>query len=354
MKSVNLSRRDFIKLGSLCGLSLITIQGKFYPAPDEPRLPAPVGRARVSTTAIYIYSQPDFNSERLGTLRRDEIVTLYDILYSEHGPSYNRRWYQLMNGYAHSAYLQRVDHSYLNTSRLRHIPKGGCLGEITVPYTDSVRRIGKNKWQPLYRLYYQSVLWITDLEQGPDGEPWYRLTDDLLRVHFYIPTTHIHPIPPYEISPISPHLSADEKRIEISLSKQTLTAYESNKVVLQTQVSTGIPTKGPSPNGIPTDTPAGRFYVQTKMPSRHMGDGELTSDIEAYELLGVPWVCLFHKDGLALHGTFWHNNFGRRMSHGCVNLRNKDALWLYRWTTPVASHRDWYTRGLGTQIDILK
>ena len=83
-----------------------------------------------------------------------------------------------------------------------------------------------------------------------------------------------------------------------------------------------------------------------------MGDGAVTDDVEAYELPGVPWVCFFHKDGIALHGTYWHNNFGRRMSHGCVNLRMQDALWIYRWTTPLIAPGEWYTRDYGTRLSI--
>lgn len=286
-------------------------------------------------------------------LHRDEIVTIYGEFRSEPGSASSRRWYEVQDGYVHSAYLQRVDDAHLNTGVLKYIPKNGCLGEITVPYTDTLRRLRGTQWQPLYRLYYQSVHWITGIDDGPDRSPWYRLTGDRLHVHYYIPASHIRQIRGTELRPLSPHLQEDEKRIEISLDSQTLTAYEGSQIVLHTRVSTGIPTKGPSPNGIPTDTPRGRFHVQTKMPSRHMGDGELTSDIEAYELLGVPWVCFFHKDGLALHGTYWHNNFGYKMSHGCVNLRNRDALWLYRWTTPVASPKDWYRRDMGTVIDII-
>lgn len=347
-----LSRREFIKLSGLGALSLIRYPNWLY-SPEE-ALDAPAaGRGRVTTSAIYIYSQPDFHSERLGVLHRDELVTIYRVLFSEHSPPHNKRWYELKNGYIYSAYIQRVDHAYLNQKILTSIPEKGCLGEITVPYSDSMRHLRRGGWQRLYRLYYQSVFWITGLDEGPDGTPWYQLTDDLLHVHFYIPATHIRPIRAEEISPLSPHIAEDEKRIEISLENQTLTAFEGSQIVLRTKISSGIPTNFPSPNGIPTDTPPGRFYVQTKMPSRHMGNGEITADIEAYELLGVPWVCFFHKDGLALHGTYWHSNFGRKMSHGCVNLRNQDALWLYRWTTPVAGHQDWYCRGMGTRIDIL-
>jgi hypothetical protein len=74
--------------------------------------------------------------------------------------------------------------------------------------------------------------------------------------------------------------------------------------------------------------------LATKFPSKHMGNGGLTSDPRAYELIGVPWTTFFHDAGIAFHGTFWHDNFGTPMSHGCVNLPNADALWLFRWTSP--------------------
>jgi hypothetical protein len=56
--------------------------------------------------------------------------------------------------------------------------------------------------------------------------------------------------------------------------------------------------------------------------------------------------------GAALHGTYWHDNFGQRMSHGCVNMRNSDALWVYRWTTPIIQPGEWYARGRGTLVII--
>ena len=72
-----------------------------------------------------------------------------------------------------------------------------------------------------------------------------------------------------------------------------------------------------------------------------------------YSLPGVPWTSFFiFETGVAFHGTFWHNNFGRRMSHGCVNMETTAAKWIYRWTTPTANARDWYRRGLGTLVII--
>jgi hypothetical protein len=70
-------------------------------------------------------------------------------------------------------------------------------------------------------------------------------------------------------------------------------AYEYDQLVFEAEVSSGVPSRGESPNGIPTDTPQGKFHISMKMPSRHMGDGDLTSDLQAYELPGVPWVSFF-------------------------------------------------------------
>jgi hypothetical protein len=203
---------------------------------------------------------------------------------------------------------------------------------------------------PLYRLYYQSLHWVTGIEGGPDGHPWYQLTDDLLHIRYHIPTTHIRLLPLADFRQISPDIPQEDKRIEVSINDQVLRAFEGEQEVFKSKVSTGIHSTGPSPNGLPTDTPLGRFRVGSKMPCRHMGDGEITSDIDAYELVGVPWVTYFHETGVAFHGTYWHNNFGRRMSHGCVNMETAAAKWIYRWTTPTANARDRYRRGLGTLV----
>jgi lipoprotein-anchoring transpeptidase ErfK/SrfK len=143
-----------------------------------------------------------------------------------------------------------------------------------------------------------------------------------------------------------------KKRIEVSISQQLLTAYEGDQVVLQTKIASGLPDNRPNPpGGIPTDTPTGEYNVQSKMPSKHMGDGNVTSDPEAYELPGVPWTCFFvPKTGVATHGTYWHQNWGIPMSHGCVNMRSHEARWIFRWTTPVAAPEKIETIGMGTRV----
>jgi lipoprotein-anchoring transpeptidase ErfK/SrfK len=105
------------------------------------------------------------------------------------------------------------------------------------------------------------------------------------------------------------------KWIDVDLSSQTTRAMQGNTVVRRMVVSTGI-ARYP--------TPVGRFRVYAKYRSTPMsGPG--------YYLPGVPHTMYFYR-GYAIHGTYWHNNFGRPMSHGCINLTRADAAWLYRWS----------------------
>ena len=112
--------------------------------------------------------------------------------------------------------------------------------------------------------------------------------------------------------------------IDINLSQQRLTAYQGNSAVFSGLVSTGVAGKR---------TPTGRFAVRTKISAQRMtGPG--------YNLPGVPYVMYF-AGANAIHGAYWHNNFGRPMSHGCVNMRIPEAKWLYNWAsigTPVSVH----------------
>lgn len=112
--------------------------------------------------------------------------------------------------------------------------------------------------------------------------------------------------------------------IDVNLSTQTLTAYEGSVPVFTALVSTGLPA---------TPTVTGHFKIYSKYTAIDMaGPG--------YYLPAVPWTMFFYR-GYALHGAYWHNNFGRPMSHGCVNLSVPDAKWLFEFAsvgTPVVVH----------------
>jgi len=115
------------------------------------------------------------------------------------------------------------------------------------------------------------------------------------------------------------------KWIEVDLSRQRLAARQGNRIIKAFPVSTGRRW---------TPTPKGTFRIRTKYRRVRMrGPG--------YNLPNVPHTMYFYGS-YGIHGTYWHNNFGHPMSHGCINLSRRDAAWLYRWApkgTKVRIHR---------------
>ncbi len=123
--------------------------------------------------------------------------------------------------------------------------------------------------------------------------------------------------------------TGERKWIDISILNQTLVAYVGRHPVYATLVSTGRGALGDPETGFAT--PRGTFMVYAKHVSATMDGADDATD--SYSLLDVPFVQYFHK-GFALHGTYWHDEFGKMRSHGCVNLAPKDAAWLFEWTDP--------------------
>lgn len=106
----------------------------------------------------------------------------------------------------------------------------------------------------------------------------------------------------------------EDRWIDVDLTRQILTAYEGDVPVRVIVVSTGLPR---------TPTPTGQFRIWAKLRYDDMYGPD-------YYLPDVPYVMYFYG-GYGLHGTYWHNNFGRPMSHGCINLPTPEAEWLFNW-----------------------
>lgn len=144
--------------------------------------------------------------------------------------------------------------------------------------------------------------------------------------------------------------STSEKWIEISLSEQKLRAWEGSNLYLESLVSTGLPY---------FPTPKGEFRIWAKVRATRMEGG---TGRYYYNLPNVPYVMFFENDlingyrGYGLHGTYWHNDFGKVHSHGCVNLPTPVAEKLYYWTSPVMPEGKFYLRASadnpGTRIII--
>ncbi|HYJ08077.1 MAG TPA: L,D-transpeptidase family protein [Polyangiaceae bacterium] len=124
-------------------------------------------------------------------------------------------------------------------------------------------------------------------------------------------------------------VTGDRKWIDISIKQQSLVAYAGKVAVYATLVSTGRAGLG-DPDETES-TPRGTFMIYQKEVASTMDGDEDKGD--SYNLRDVPFVQYFHK-GYALHGAYWHDEFGKVRSHGCINLAPRDAAWLFEWTDP--------------------
>jgi lipoprotein-anchoring transpeptidase ErfK/SrfK len=159
---------------------------------------------------------------------------------------------------------------------------------------------------------------VTILEAVPgqavySGKPtWYRIGDG--RYVYGSLVKVASPIPPASPTPTPPPQANTGKWIEVILSQHTLIAWEGNTPFLTTLVAIGKPS---------TPTVKGTFSIYAKYLSVNMsGPGYYTPR--------VPHTMFFYK-GYAIHGTYWHSNFGQDVSHGCVNVNLDDAAKLYAW-----------------------
>lgn len=131
-----------------------------------------------------------------------------------------------------------------------------------------------------------------------------------------------------------PSVATGNRRwIDISIKHQTLVAYVGKTPVYATLISAGRGGLGPKDDSNPDGerTVRGTFMIHDKAVSATMDGDEDRAD--SYELTDVPFVQYFHR-GFAIHGAYWHHEFGRQRSHGCVNLASWDAAWLFEWTDP--------------------
>lgn len=131
-------------------------------------------------------------------------------------------------------------------------------------------------------------------------------------------------IPPTDTTVLGTTNSAgEEKWIDVSLSEQKVRAWEGNRLIMEFPISSGLW----------SPTPVGTFNIWYKTRSQTMKGGSQSMGTY-YSLPNVPNNMFFYQ-GYALHGAYWHNNFGHPMSHGCVNEPLANAAQIFEWAGPV-------------------
>jgi hypothetical protein len=353
-----LSRREFLRYAG-SGLSALFLLPYFgalprqrlydVPSPADDTLAArssDPSLGRVLGNSVGVYEKPSFSAKLLKMYHTDLVQSITAVTIGDENPSYNRIWYELDHaGYAHSGDIQPVEIIY--NQPIETYPGYPLLAEVTVPFTDSVWNY-KNPKHLAYRLYYSAVFWINDIIRDESGKTWYSVYDDKWFYNYYVEGTHLRPIVSSELTLLSPNVPLEARRLEVRLADQVVVAYEDDRPVFMSLAATGAHFRDGN-----YATPTGHFITSRKRPSRHMAAGDRAAP-NSYDLPGIPWVSYLTDNGISFHGTYWHNDFGKPRSHGCINLSSEAALWVYRWSLPhVPASEETYSQDFGTAVDVV-
>jgi hypothetical protein len=356
----NLSRRDFLKiagasLGALAFRPPKSFDPEYFSSPKRlPDFPKSEIIGRVLENGIDLRSQPT-NDESLTTtiseLTADTLVEWgRQVVGNVVGGLKNQRYVETPQGYIYASVLQPTRN--LPNTPITEMPAGqkGFWAEVTVPYIELAHEgVVASPWLQDHiaynfspKLYYGQVVWI-DQVRTSNGFPEYRWNEDVPHGYgygaygefFWGDGAGLKVLTDTDVAPISPDVDPNDKRIEANLDYQTLSCYEGNTEVYFCRIASGL---GYDPStSQPSDklaTPVGNLLTHWKIISLNMTAGTFQS---GYSTPAVPWSTMISGDGVAIHGAFWHNAFGEKRSHGCINVTPEDAKWIFRWTTPSVS-----------------
>jgi hypothetical protein len=347
-----LSRREILKLGAL-GLAGLA----FRPWLDMGRLEQPwskwsylqeewpdseqLGR-NCTGGIIRLRSKPSADSPIIKSLYEDTVVPwLREVAGETPAGTFSCKWVETPEGYLYSPGVQPVRN--IINKPLTAIPASasgttgkGMWVEVTVPYVDIylVQQAPASPWLqaiPRPRLYYGQVMWVDDVTTNSNGQVLYRV-GELYGTYgdmFWAAAEAFRPITPDDIAPIHPE--AQDKKVHVDLNHQTLSCFEGQQEVYFCRISSGAKFDAEGNVVDKWATPVGAPSIFRKLVSIHMSGGGTGA---GWDTPGIGWDCFFAQGGVAIHSTFWHNDFGAARSHGCVNATIEDSKWVFRWTTP--------------------
>jgi hypothetical protein len=346
MKGSNehLTRRTFLKLTALSigGFSLLQRNKGLALA----EFPAGERLGRVNVGKVELKAKPDIDSQTVGELYEDTVVLWLREMVGRNTFRTNQRWVETPDGFIWSPYLQPVQN--IINAPVIGLPEGnaetGMWVEVSLPYVDllldnppprspNLKNRDELGLQP--RLYYSQVMWVDQIKTDDQGQIWYRINErygsygDIL----WGDAKAFRSLTKEDITPISPEV--EEKRVFVNITDQTLSCFEGTVEVFFTRISSGALYNF---NGERVDawaTPIGNFPIWRKLVSLHMSGGTTGG---GWDLPGIGFTSLFVGSGVAIHSTFWHNNFGEPISRVCVNARPEDAKWIFRWTQPIVQY----------------
>jgi len=356
----NINRRDFLKISGigLAGLGSLALNPnqlfnyQFFSTPKPlPQFPASEIIGRIVDPDISLRSTPTNDDSAINNvIARLGADTLLEwnreVVGNVIGGLNNQRYVETPQGYVYSSVIQPTRN--LPNTPVAEMPAGlpGFWAEVTVPYVDLTHEgVVASPWLQdhiLYnfppRLYYGQTVWI-DQVRNVNGFPEYRWNEDAGHGYgygaygefFWADGAAFKILTDADVSPINPDVDPNEKRIDVDLDNQTLSCFEGNTEVFFCRISSGLKFDAFGQASTELATPVGNLLTHWKIISLNMTAGTFQS---GYSTPAVPWSTMISGDGIAIHGAFWHNAFGEKRSHGCINVTPDDAKWIFRWTTP--------------------
>jgi lipoprotein-anchoring transpeptidase ErfK/SrfK len=240
----------------------------------------------------------------------DNYVTVYEV-QGEWGRTGTDRWIRMANVNKQSVVVSRFTGLLLDPETAQPYP---IAWSIVNQYGSPEPGANPSESRPLFYRYTYHYIYETVVDD--EGYNWYRIAPDTW-VHQFRVSVHQPIARPAEID--------TERWVAIDLYEQVLTAYEGDRPVFTTLISSGLPWWA---------TNEGLFNVTWMRPRDDMTQ-DLPNDF--YYLEEIPWTSFFDR-GIAMHGTYWHDGFGYPQSHGCVNMSITDAHWLYQFIRDEFDH----------------
>lgn len=286
---------------------------------------------------IRVFNEPSIYS---GSVRNLHWGTVIPVTNVTHGTTYDGRarstvWYETLDGWVHSAYVVPCHEQFQEP--LDEVD-GEFWGEIVKPHSWQFTQPSLRSYQwdwSYYMNYWGQIHRFAERAEDAEGRVWYRLLDDVEeKRQAWVMARDVRVVRREEFAPISPEVQ--DKHVIITLADQTLACYEGGVEVFRTRIASGSSFADDEGNLIDFSTVEGDYTVDRKRPSRRMRGGDEFG--LPYDVNGVPWCTYFGGTGAAIHGAYWHNNYGRPRSHGCINVTPDAAKWVYRWTQPYLTY----------------
>ncbi|HEX6270777.1 MAG TPA: L,D-transpeptidase [Anaerolineales bacterium] len=358
----NLTRREFLKLSGvgLAGVGALafkpyrTFDLEYLSSPKRlPPFPHGEILGRVVDPGVDLRNQPTNDPSVNSSIAKLGADTLLEwkreVLGNVIGGLSNQRYVETPEGYVYSSVLQPTRN--LPNAPITEMPAGqrGFWAEVTVPFVDLAHEGAvASPWLQDHiaynfppRLYYGQVVWMDQIRTS-NGFVEYRWNEDAGHGYgygaygefFWGDGAAFKVLTEEDAGPINPDVDPNDKKIQVDLDYQTLSCLEGSTEVYFCRISSGIKIDAQGQISDELATPVGNLLTHWKIISLNMTAGTFQS---GYSTPAVPWTTMISGDGIAIHGAFWHNAFGEKRSHGCINVSPEDAKWIFRWTTPYVS-----------------